>query len=60
MFILVNVKTDNGVDQSRYVNCSHIQQIYQQDEIIYIELDDYTTLKVYGQNINSFMDRFVQ
>ena len=60
MFILVNVITNNGTEQPRYVNCACIQQIYQHDDIIYMELDGYTTLKVTGQNLHAFMDRFVQ
>jgi hypothetical protein len=60
MFILVNVITANDVIEQRYVNCACIQQIYQHDNIIYMELDGYTTLKVSDQNIHAFMDRFVQ
>ena len=60
MFILINVITNNGTEQPRYINRACIQQIYQHEDFIYIELDGYTTLKVAGQNINAFMDRFVQ
>ena len=44
----------------QFINKQHIQRIYEQNELIIIELIDYTTLKVKEQNIHVFMERFVK
>jgi len=60
VFIPVNVRIHNGTDELQFINTAHIVRIYEQNNIIYVELTEYTTLELHGQNIHSFMDRFVQ
>jgi hypothetical protein len=59
-FISVNVILDSGLHSLQFINKQHIQRIYEQNELIIIELIDYTTLKVKDQNIHVFMERFVK
>jgi hypothetical protein len=59
-FISVNVILDSGLHSLQFINKQHIQRIYEQNELIIIELIDYTTLKVKEQNIHVFMERFVK
>ena len=58
-FISVSVYQIDGTVDQQFINCSHIQRIYQKDDIIYIELSDYTTLEVHDEHILNFMDRLV-
>tara|TARA_R110000868_G_scaffold196995_3_gene443136 strand:+ start:1502 stop:1696 length:195 start_codon:yes stop_codon:yes gene_type:complete len=59
-FIAVTVILESGQHSIQFINKQHIQRIYEQDELIIIELIDYTTLKVIEQNIRVFMERFVK
>ena len=59
-FIQVVISDKNGVKSTRYVNKRHIQQIYEKNEIIYLELTGYEVLEIHGDNINIFMDRFIK
>ena len=59
-FIQVTITCKDGTKSVRYVNKNHIQQIYQQNEIVYIELTGYDTIELHDENINNFMDRFVR
>lgn len=59
-FIRINAVAENGDVSVRYVNKNHIQQIYEKNGIIFVELTDYITLEVHDENILIFMDRFVQ
>jgi hypothetical protein len=58
-FIQVIVTDKYGIKSSRFVNKTHIQQIYQENGIIYIELSGYDIIEIHDENINVFMDRFV-
>ena len=60
VFIPVKVRIHNGTDELQFINTAHIVRIYEQNNIIYIELTEYTTLELHGQNIHSFMERFVR
>lgn len=60
VFIPVKVRSHNGTDELQFINTAHIVRVYEQNNIIYIELTEYTTLELHEQNIHSFMDRFVQ
>ena len=60
VFIPVKVRSHNGTDELQFINTAHIVRVYEQNNIIYIELTEYTTLELHGENIHSFMDRFVQ
>ena len=59
-FIRINAVAENGDVSNRYINKNHIQQIYEKNGIIFVELTDYITLEVHDENILIFMDRFVQ
>jgi type IV secretory pathway VirB9-like protein len=58
IFIPVNVIKDDGTTVLRFINSQHIIQIYEENEIIYMELTEYTVYKVDTPNIHMFMDRF--
>ena len=58
VFVRIDAVTKSGDVSTRYVNKNHIQQIYEKNGVIYIELTDYVTLEVHGENIALFMDRF--
>ena len=60
VFIRIDTVTESGDISVRYVNKNHIQQIYEKNGIIFVELTDYITLEVHDENILIFMDRFVQ
>jgi hypothetical protein len=59
-FIKLNVTSKDDITTTRYVNIDHIQQIYETNGIIYVELSGYDTLTIHGENIAIFMDRFVK
>ena len=59
-FIPITVTRKDGEKSQRFVNKNHIQQIYEENSIIYIELSGYDTLEVHGENIHNFMDRFIK
>lgn len=57
-FIKINVVSKDGKSTIRYVNTDHIQQIYEDNGIIYVELSGYDTLIIHNENIDILMDRF--
>lgn len=57
-FILIPIK-QNGVKSDRFINKSHIQQIYEKDNTVYIEITGYEVLEVYNENIQNLLDRFI-
>ena len=59
-FIQIETTSNEGIKSLRYVNMTHIQQIYEKNGIIYIELTGYDTLEVRDMNLSSFMDRFIK
>jgi hypothetical protein len=59
VFIPVKVRTTSGNDELQFINTAHIIRVYESNKIIYIELTEYTTLQLHGENIHIFMDRFV-
>jgi hypothetical protein len=58
-FIAVNITNKLGELELRFVNKNHIQQVWQKDNDVIIELSDYTEIKVCNENIHKFMERFV-
>jgi hypothetical protein len=58
-FIAITITNKLGELELRFVNKNHIQQCWQKDNDIIIELSDYTEIKVCNENIHKFMDRFV-
>jgi hypothetical protein len=59
-FIRIMVTRKDGNKSVRYINKMHIQQIYQENDVIYVELSGYDTLEVHGEALDTFMDRFIQ
>lgn len=59
-FIRITVTRKDGNKSVRYINKMHIQQIYQENDVIYVELSGYDTLEVHGEALDTFMDRFIQ
>jgi hypothetical protein len=59
-FISITVTRKDGKKSVRFVNKNHIQQIYEENSVIYIELSGYDTLEVHDENIRNFMDRFIK
>jgi hypothetical protein len=55
-FIPITITRKDGAKSLRFVNKNHIQQIYEENEIIYIELSGYDTLEVHGVPLTSFIE----
>jgi hypothetical protein len=55
-FIPIIITRKDGKKSPRFVNKNHIQQIYEENNIIYIELSGYDTLEVHDTNLNSFIE----
>ena len=54
------IDTDkNNVQTKRFININQIQQIYQRDQDVIIDLIDYTEIRIINQNLDAFMDRFI-
>jgi len=58
-FIAVNITNKLGEQELRFINKNHIQQAWQKENDVIIELSDYTEIKVCNENIHKFMERFV-
>ena len=58
-FIALSITNKLGELELRFVNKNHIQQVWQQNDDVIIELSDYTEIKDCNENIHKFMDRFV-
>jgi hypothetical protein len=58
-FIALNITNKLGELELRFVNKNHIQQVWQRNNDVIIELSDYTEIKICNENIHKFMDRFV-
>lgn len=56
---MVNDTDKQGIVTRRFINVNHIQQIYQQDADVIIELSNYYDIRVADQNLDVFMDRFI-
>jgi len=59
-FISANIKLKDGTISLQFINYAHIQRVFQINDIVYIELSDYTTLEVSGDTLNTFIERFVR
>ncbi len=54
------IDTDkHGKQTKRFININQIQQIYQRELDVIVDLVDYTEIKIQNQNLDSFMDRFI-
>jgi len=59
-FIRIVVNNSDESDQVRYVNQNHIQQIFEKNGKIVIELASYDTIETTGYTLDAFMDRFIK
>ena len=59
-FIPVHVQIDKTSTQLQFINCRHVQRLWQQDTTVYIELSDYTVLEVPNENVHSLVERFAK
>lgn len=58
-FIALPVTNMSDELELRFINKNHINQCWQKDNDVIIELSDYTKIKVCNENIHKFMERFV-
>ena len=56
---VIDTEKKTGVVTPRFLNIACIQQVYQKDEDIIIEMTDYSEVRVVNTNIQVFMDRFI-
>ena len=59
-FIRIVVTNSDESDQVRYVNQNHIQQIFEKNGKIVIELASYDTIETTGYTLDAFMERFIK
>jgi hypothetical protein len=59
-FIRIVVTNSDESDQVRYVNQNHIQQIFEKQGKIVIELASYDTIETTGYTLDAFMERFIK
>ena len=59
MVVEVHHKNEKTEPKLRFVNRNHIMQVWQEGPDIILELSDYGKLKMYNENIQVLMDRFV-
>jgi hypothetical protein len=59
-FIRIVVNNSDDSDQVRYVNQNHIQQIFEKNGKIVIELASYDTIETTGYTLDAFMERFIK
>ena len=59
-FIQVIITDKDGTKSTRYVNKTHIQQVYEKNGIIYLELTGYDVLEIHNEQIAVLMDRFIR
>ena len=50
----------HDAESIRYVNKNSIEQIFEKDDKIFIEIHGSEPLQVKAQNIHEFMDRFIE
>jgi len=54
------IDTDkNGKQIKRFINVNQIQQVYQAESNVIVDLVDYTQITVVNQNLDTFMERFI-
>jgi len=54
------IDTDkNGKQTKRFINVNQIQQVYQLNTNVIVDLIDYTQITIIDQNLDAFMERFI-
>jgi hypothetical protein len=59
-FIRIVVNNSGESDQVRYINQNHIQQIFEKNGKIVIELANFDTIETTGYTLDAFMERFIK
>ena len=59
-FIRIVVNNSGESDQVRYINKNHIQQIFEKNGKIVIELANFDTIETTGYTLDAFMERFIK
>jgi hypothetical protein len=59
-FIRIVVTNLDESDQVRYINQNHIQQIFEKNGKIVIELANFDTIETTGYTLDAFMERFIK
>jgi hypothetical protein len=59
-FIRVIISNSEYSGSVRYVNQNHIQQIFEKNGKIVIELASYDTIETTGYTLDAFMERFIK
>ena len=54
------IDTDkNGNQTKRFINVNQIQQVYQSNANVIVDLIDYTQITIIDQNLDAFIERFI-
>ena len=54
------IDTDkHGKQTKRFINVNQIQQVYQLNANVIVDLIDYTQITIIDQNLDAFMERFI-
>jgi hypothetical protein len=59
-FIRIVINNSDESESVRYINQTHIQQIFEKKGKIVIELASYDTIETTGYTLESFMERFIK
>ena len=59
-FVRIVINNSNESESVRYINQTHIQQIFEKKGKIVIELASYDTIETTGYTLESFMERFIK
>jgi hypothetical protein len=54
------IDTDkHGKQTKRFINVNQIQQVYQSNANVIVDLIDYTQITIIDQNLDAFIERFI-
>jgi hypothetical protein len=59
-FIRIVINNSDESESVRYINQTHIQQIFEKKGKIVIELASYDTIETTGYTLESFIERFIK
>jgi hypothetical protein len=59
-FVRIVINNSNESESVRYINQTHIQQIFEKKGKIVIELASYDTIETTGYTLDEFMTRFIK
>jgi hypothetical protein len=59
-FVRVVINNSVECEAVHYINQAHIQQIFEKNGKIVIELTNYDTIETTGYTLDTFMERFIK